>query len=455
MSHFVNEEEIIDQDISTRKKILKLAWPVIIEQSLATITHIVDMMMVGRLGAVAVTAIGLTVQPLLFAQAIGAALSVGTTALVARFIGSGNNKDAGRVLQQSLLSSMVLALIGGIIFFYFAKDIIGLMGAEKQVIEAGTYYLQLVIPGFIFMFISFIITAALRGASDTQTPMKINMFINILNVIGNYILIFGHLGAPALGLRGAAISTSIARFLGAVILIYIIFTEKSVITIVRKNFFKFEPVLLKRIMKIGVPTALEQLVMRVAQIFYVRVVAGLGTLAFAAHQISISAESMSYMPGFGMAVAATTLVGQNLGADQPEKAEESSYEAWKIGSLIMGFMALLFLLIPELLIKLYTDNPEIIRLGARNLRIIAFAQLPMGTQFIFAASLRGAGDTRWVFYSTAISSWIGRFAMAYIFINVFHWGLVGAWLAMAIDWLMRGSMVLYRFWQGKWKKIKI
>ncbi len=449
------KEEIIQQDISTRKKILKLAGPVIIEQSLATITHIVDMMMVGRLGAVAVTAIGLTVQPLLFAQAIGSALSVGTTALVARFVGSGNNNDAGRVLQQSLLFSLVFTFIGGIIFYYFAQNIIILMGGEEEVIAAGTSYLQLVIPGSIFMFISFIITAALRGAGDTQTPMKVNIFINIINVIGNFILIFGYLGAPALGLKGAAIATSIARFLGALILIYVVFKEKNIITLVRKNFFKFNPALLMRIMKIGIPTALEQLVMRVAQIFYVRVVAGLGTLAFAAHQIAISAESISYMPGFGMAVAATTLVGQNLGAGQPDKAEESSYEAWKIGSMIMGFMALLFLLIPELLMKLYTDNPEIIRLGARNLRIVAFAQIPMGTQFIFAGSLRGAGDTRWVFYSTAISSWISRFAMAYIFINIFHWGLIGAWIAMVIDWLMRGSLVFYRFRQGKWKSIKI
>ncbi len=452
---FDGKEDIIQQDISTRKKILKLAWPVIIEQSLATITHIVDMMMVGRLGAVSVTAIGLTVQPMLFAQAIGSALSVGTTALVARFIGAGKSKDAGRVLQQSLLSALLFSLIGGIIFFRFAGNIISLMGAEAQVIEKGASYLQLVIPGFIFMFISFIITAALRGAGDTQTPMKINMLINILNVIGNYILIFGHLGAPALGIKGAAISTSIARFFGAVILFVMIFREKSVITVIRNNFFLPDFDLIKRIMRVGIPTAMEQMVMRVAQILYVRVVAGLGTLAFAAHQISISAESLSYMPGFGIAVAATTMVGQNLGANQPEKAEESSYEAWKIGSLIMGFMALLFLLIPELLMKLYTDNPEIIRLGARNLRIIAFSQLPMGTQFIFAGSLRGAGDTRWVFYSTAISSWVGRFAMAYLFISIFHWGLVGAWVAMVIDWTMRGSMVLYRFRQGKWKSIKV
>jgi Na+-driven multidrug efflux pump len=121
----------------------------------------------------------------------------------------------------------------------------------------------------------------------------------------------------------------------------------------------------------------------------------------------------------------------------------------------MGVMALIFLNFPEYLMKLYTSDPEIIRLGARNLRIIAFAQIPMGTQFIFAGALRGAGDTKSVFYSTAISSWVGRLGMAYIFINIFHWGLVGAWLAMVVDWSMRGSYVFWRFKKGQWKNLKI
>ncbi|MFW5786824.1 MAG: MATE family efflux transporter [Halanaerobiales bacterium] len=448
------KEEIVEAD-STKKIILKLAWPVIAERSLMTLTKIVDMMMVGRLGAAAITAIGLSFQPLLLVQAFAAAISVGTTALVARFIGAKEEKMGGKVLQQSFLIGSVLAVLILSVYYIFAENIITLMGAETKVIELGTLYLKVMAPGLYFMFMSFMIFAALRGAGDTQTPMKINILINALNVIGNYTLIFGKFGAPELGFMGAAIATSGARAIGGMLVISHVFREKSVVKIHTRNFFKVNLSLVKRVLKVGLPAAMEQFVMRVAQIFYARLVAGLGTLSFAAHQVAINTESLSYMPGFGMAVAATTLVGQNLGAKQPEQAEESAYESWKIGAYIMGFMAVIFLVFPEYLVRLYTEDPEIIRLGARNLRIISLAQIPMGTQFIFAGALRGAGDTKSVFYSTAISSWVGRLGMAYIFINVFEWGLVGAWMAMVIDWTMRGSYVFHRFKKGGWKKLKI
>ncbi len=208
-------------------------------------------------------------------------------------------------------------------------------------------------------------------------------------------------------------------------------------------------------MKIGMPAAMEQMVMRTAQIFFVRVVSGLGTVAFAAHQIAINVESISYMPGFGIAVAATTLVGQNLGAEKKDQAEQSGYEAWKLGAMFMGLMAVVFLIFPEQLVRLYSDDPEIIRIGALCLRIAAIAQIPMGSQFIFAGGLRGAGETKSVFYSTAISSWIGRLGVAYILINVFGFGVAGAWIAMVVDWIMRSSYVFYRFRLGDWKDLEV
>jgi len=449
------EQELTNHNESIKSVIFKLSWPVVAEQSLVTITQIIDMMMVGRLGAASITAVGLSVQPLLLAQALGAALSVGTTALVARFIGAGDNNKASKVLQQSLLVAGIMSAVILSLYFIYADKIIRIMGAEPDVLPLGSTYLRIILPGLFFMFTGFMISAALRGAGDTRTPMKINIVINIINVIGNYFLIFGHCGFPELGLRGAALATTIARSLGGALLFWYIFTSRLRLNVLMENFFKIDIALIRRIMRIGLPAAMEQLVMRIAQLLFVRIVAGLGTIAYAAHQIAINAESISYMPGFGIAVAATTLVGQNLGAGQSERAEESAYESWKLGTVIMGIMAILFLVIPEYLIKLYTDNPEIIRLGARNLRIVAFAQIPMGTQFIFAGALRGAGDTRPVFYSTALASWAGRLGATYIFVYIFHWGLTGAWVAMIIDWLIRGSYVLYRFKKGYWKNIKV
>lgn len=440
---------------AVKKLIIKLSWPVVAEQSMATLTNIIDLMMVGRLGAAAIAAVGLSIQPLLLAQALGAAVSIGTTALVARFTGAREAKKGGETLQQSLLASFLFSVIILSVYYLFAGELMTFLGAEPAVVLLGSSYLRLLIPGLLFMFISFIISAALRGAGDTRTPMKVNLAVNLLNVFANYTLIFGNFGAPALGLDGAAIATSLARFVGALTLLFYVFSPKSMVRLRWKGFFRADLTMIKRILKIGIPATLEQLVMRIAQILFIRVVAGLGTVAYAAHQLALNAESISYMPGFGIAVATTTLVGQNLGAKQPEQAEQSTYQSWKLGMMIMGLMALVFLLFPRFLLSLYTDQQEIIKLGAVNLRIIAFAQLQMATQFIFAGALRGAGDTRSVFYSTALSSWLGRLGMAYLFVYFLEWGLAGAWLAMVIDWTIRGSFVFFRFKQGGWKKLKI
>jgi putative MATE family efflux protein len=446
---------IIDEDTSTKKVIFELAWPVIAEQSLATITHIVDMMMVGRLGAAAVSAIGLTMQPVFFSMALASALSVGTTALVSRFIGSNNKQKAASVLQQSVMISIVFSSVFAVFFYFMAPEVLVLMGAEKEVVLLGTGYLRIMTPGFIFMVLGFIVTAALRGAGETKIPMQVNIVINLLNVIGNYILIFGKFGFPELGVNGAALATTLSRSFGGLVLLYITFSSYSVIKLKAKGFFSLDLQLIKRILRVGVPTAMEESVRRLAQMLFVRVIASLGTTAFAAHQIAINAESISYMPGFGIAVAATTIVGQNLGAKNPDGAEKGSFEAWKLGSIIMGFMALVFLVFPEQLIKLYTEDPEIISRGALNLRIIAFSQLPMGTHFIFAGSLRGAGDTKAVFYSTAVSTWIFRLLLGYLLVHTFNLGLAGGWIAMVIDWSVRGSYVFYRFKNGKWKTIEV
>jgi putative MATE family efflux protein len=450
-----DNKAIINEDSSTKKVIMKLAWPVIAEHSLATITHIVDMMMVGRLGASAVAAVGLTMQPVFFSTALASALGVGTTALVSRFTGSDQNEKAASVLQQSVLLSIIFSLVFAAIFYFSAPYLLTLMGGEAEVIRLGTGYLRVMTPGFVFMVLAFIVTAALRGAGETKTPMKVNILVNILNIFGNYLFIFGNMGFPRLGVNGAALATTLARSVGGIILLGLTFSNFSVLKMKLKGFFRFDFELINRVLKIGIPTAMEESVRRLAQLLFVRVIASLGTTSFAAHQISLNAESISYMPGFGIAVAATTIVGQNLGAKNPKGAEKGTFEAWKIGSMIMGFMGIIFLILPEQLISLYTSDPVIISKAALNLRIIALAQIPMGTHFIFAGALRGAGDTKSVFYSTAISTWLFRLVLGYILVHPLNLGLLGAWTAMVVDWTVRGSYVFYRFKKGKWKLIDV
>ena len=436
-----------------RKNILSLAWPVIIEMGLVTLVKILDMIMVGQLGVKALDAVGLTLQPLMLAMIIFRGLSVGTTALVARFIGENRHEQANLTFQQSLLSSTLMA-IG--LYFVAPYILIGMGAKSPEIIQLGTDYVRWLVPGVVFQWVFLVVSAALRGAGDTKTPMFANIIINILNVLGNYFLIFGYWIFPEMGVSGAGLATSIARIVGFIIIIFLVSRRDTILRIRWESFFKFDWSILSRILKIGIPATLEQAVLRIGQTWYTKVVRSLGSVAFAAHTAAINAEAISYMPGWGFSVAATTMVGQKLGEGEKAEAEASGYESLKIGIAIMGFMGLFFLIMPETLMKLYVDmsNPnsqELVRLGARNLRIIALAQIPMAIQFILAGALRGAGYTKPVLYSTMAGVWVGRLLGAMIFIHVFNWGLLGAWIAMCIDWFMRALYVLYLWKKGKWK----
>ena len=438
-----------------RSRVINLAWPVFAELSLQTITQVVDMAMVGHLGAAAIAAIGLSMQPLWLVMSIFMGLSVGTTALVARLVGANNHEEAGHIAKQSLLVSLFISLIVGVAAFIAAPQIIRLMGAEADALPLGISYMRYLVPGYVFMLPAMVATAALRGAGDTRTPMVINLFVNILNVLANYTLIFGHFGFPAMGVDGAGLATTIARIVGAVALVAVLASGRKVIGIPPGRILQFDPEVLKRIVGVGLPATIERVAMSLGMLFYVRTVASLGTVVYAAHVLATNAESLSYMPGIAISTAAATLVGQGLGAKDPEAAEASGWESCKLGALVMGIMGVVFFLFPEAILGIYTDDPEIISLGVVALRVVAFIQIPEAIGFILSGSLRGAGDTRGVFYVTAIGAWAIRLLLAYIFVIHLHWGLLGAWLAMAADWIFRSAMFLARFKGGTWKEIDI
>lgn len=450
------QEEIVDPK-EIRSRIWTISWPVIAEMSLGTITQIVDMAMVGRTdaGSASIAAVGLSMQPFMVAQSVFAAISVGTTALVARFIGAKQERSASDVMRNSLIIAMLLAGLMGVLGFVFARPIIVFMGAQENVVDLGVAYVRYLMPGLALMLAAMMLTGALRGAGDTKTPMKVNILINIFNPILNYVLIFGKFGFPEMGIRGAALATTISRGLGAVILVYLCLAGRAGIKLYTENFWKLDVELIKRVLKVGVPAAAEQLVMRLGQMSYVKIVAGLGMTMYAAHTIAINAESISYMPGWGFATAATALVGQNLGAKRPRAASRSGFEAWKLGCAIMGFMGVVMFVVPHWLMRIYTDEVEVINYGVTCLRIIALAQIPMASSFILGGALRGAGDTRFMMYVSGGAVWLVRFTLALLFVKVLGWGLLGAWLAMAMDWVARSLAAGLRFKGGKWKEIEV
>lgn len=448
-----------DQERLTQKEANAVTWrlaaPTLTEMFLVSLTGMADMMQCGRLGAAAITSIGLTNQPMMLLQSVFQALNVGTTALIARFIGMRRPQSASDTMKQTFYVTILLGVITSLFAGVFASQILVFMGAEPEVVRVGTSYFQVVGYGFIFNAIAMAIAAALRGAGDTRTPMTVNLVANGVNIVGNAILIWGLFGFPKWGVFGAGVATTFSRVFAAVwFMILAVKGEKS-IRLDLKGGYKPDKEILGRIYYIGLPAAIEQLVMRGGQVLFAKIVSSLGTVVYAAHQVAMNILSLSFMPGQAFATSATTLVGQYLGAERPDDAERCAITSRNMGLGVGLFMGVFFVICGKYISFLYTPELDVVLVSALVLKIYAFAQPFQSTQFVLAGGLRGAGDTTYPLYSTALGIWVGRVALGYLFVNVFSWGLPGAWVAMCLDQVARGALIWFRFKSGKWKFIKV
>jgi len=353
------------------------------------------------------------------------------------------------------LSMLVLAIPLSILGLIFTKEIMTLMGAQPDALQVGTNYFRIIMIGFIFQSLNMSISASLRGIGDTKTPMRVNLICNFLNVIGNALLIYGLLGFPELGVTGAGISTSLSQAVACIVLFIFILSGKSIVKINIREKFKFDNKVMYNLVKIGLPASLEQMVLRTGILLFVRIVAGLGTVIYAAHQIALSILGLSFQPGQAFGIAASSLVGRSLGAKSHEKAEAYAKETRRIGSLISTFMAVIFFFFGRQLVGLYSPDPLIIDSASGALRIIALVQPFQASQFILAGALRGAGDTFWPLVATFVGVLLVRVILSYIFVINMGFGLLGAWMAVFIDQFVRWVFVYIRFRTGKWKYVKI
>lgn len=441
-----------------RRAILLLAWPVIVEQILSLLTQIVDSAMLGRLGAEVVAGVSLSFQPMMLAMGIFGGIAVGNTVLVARSIGAGDRETASRVAFQSMLFGAILAVLLVIPGWIYTPKIVSIMGAETEALSSGITYLRWIIPGAPFMLASSIISGSLRGAGDTHTPMYVNAVANILNVFLNWVLIWGNLGAPRMEEAGAALATSISRCVAFLAMIYAANRPKSVVHFEWRGFretLKIDFSLIKRVLTIGIPAAVERIVMSVASILYARTVASLGMVTYAAHVVSLNAESISYMPAFGFSTAASTMVGQNLGANQPHAAKITAVECVKMAAIIMGTMGLMFALFPVSFMKIFTDDARVFPYGYMTMRFLAYMQIPESVGFVMSGALRGAGDTKAVLAITIAGAWGIRVGLTLFLINVVGMGLEGAWIAMSVDWTVRSILMALRWRSEKWQRLKV
>jgi len=444
-----------DQDFGEmRHKILSITWPAFIELVLSTLFGMVDMVMVGRLSPAGIAAIGLTNQPFMLLNAIFAAVNVGTTTLVAWNVGAQNLKKAASVARQVLVVNLILGILLSLLGIYFAYDIVAFMGGNEDTQDLGTIYFQIIAAGLVFQALTMAITASLRGAGETKLPMYYNLGANFFNVFGNYVLIYGKLGFPQWGVAGAAVSTSVSRFLACSFAFYVLFGKKSKISIPLKGDYRPDFGIIKQVFSIGLPAALEQFVLQSGLMLFARTVSGLGTADFAAHQIGLNINGLTFAPSMAFGVAATTLVGQSLGANDEEKAEQYANIVHHLAIFVACMVGVGFLLFSHPMARIYTDDLEVANKAGTVLKIVALAQLGMPTQLSIAGALRGAGDTMFPLYASAFGIWVFRVFAAHLFVNVFHWGLIGAWVALVLDQYTRAAVVYIRYRSGKWKYMK-
>ena len=437
------------------KAVLLLAWPIIVEMLLQSTVGIADTAMVGRIGPEAIAAVGLGNQFVMLLLTVFAAVRTGVTVLVARSIGAQDVAAANRAARQALLITTIFGIFISLVGLIFPEAGYRLLGASDEVIAVGVGYLQWRAVASLFACIIMAITGILRGCGDTVTAMKVNVSVNIINIFFNWVLIFGNLGMVAMGTAGAGAATMLARLIGAVIMLRVLFSGRVGVQVKLSDGFRFDMETIRKMLKIGIPAGIEQALERGAQVFFTIIVTSLGTSMYAAHQVVLKIDSLAFMPGFGFAVAATTLVGQNLGARQPKEAEHTAKVTMYMAIAFMSAMGVLIFIFARPLAMFFTNDDVVITASISAMRLIAFAMPFMAVARVGAGALRGAGDTKYVMFGTAISIWGARLITAYVLVNYFGMGLIGAWLAMFADHICRATIFLIRFLGGLWKNIVI
>jgi len=383
------------------------------------------------------------------------ALNVGTTALVARDFGAKQKDEARKVAGQSLLITLVFGITVSPFIFYFADNILVLMSAEENVVSLGSQYLKIVLSFFIFRLIILTGSSIFRGAGDTKTPMLITLVMNCVNILFNWLLIFGIWIFPRMEVAGAAWATSIAYTIGASLIFYRLFSRKSILTISFKHIVDVNISIIKRVLRISLPATIDASLTQMGYLFFIKIVTMLGTVSLAAHQIAIRIEALSFMPGFALGVATTTIVGQSLGANKPDLARLSMRKNCQIALALMGFFAFIFLVFAKPMASIFHPEQDVLALSAYCVMIAALEQPALAIYIVYAGGLRGAGDTFSPMIVTIVGTLCIHLPVAYVFGIVLEWGLAGIWFGAALDWIVRAIAVYILFRKGRWRTIKV
>ncbi len=447
---------------ATMKIVLLLAWPAILEQIMVTLVQYVDTAMVGTLGSQATAAVGLTATTTwLFGGLFGAA-AVGFSVQVAQHLGAGRSREAQKVTWQGLRFVGLFGILTAGVGVALSFPLPTLLGAEEELHADASLYFRILACAWPCSFGVQMISAILRCAGDTRTPAGLNVLMNLLNVCLNALFIYpagtlAPFGLPlpgmGWGVGGAAIASALSQTVVFLLYLRVLFHKDTPVRVSLRERHRFEKATLLTAWRLGVPVALERILTNGAQILITGIISGVGTVAVAANHLAVTAEALSYLPAFGISTAATTLVGQAVGAGRKELAVRFARLITWLGVLIMTAGGVVLYVFAPQLITIFSRDPEVIDLGARVLRIVAFAEPLFGASIVASGALRGAGDSKWPFLISLATMWLVRVSLSIALVGPL--GLPGVWLAMAAELCARGAVFLVRLYRNRWLEIKL
>lgn len=434
-----------------------MAWPAILESFFVAFAGLVDSLMVSSLGSYAVAAVGLTTQPKFLGLSLFFAANVSISALVARRKGEGKREEANKLFATFLVFVLVMAVLLSVLLVICADPIMRFCGSEELTHDSAVQYFRIIMGGMIFNVIQMGVNSAQRGAGNTRITMRTNLVSNSVNILANYLLIQGHFGFPALGIRGAALATVLGTVVSSFMSIVSVWKKESFISIPMIFAQKIKPRMdaLKNIIKVGYSVFAEQILMRVGFMLTAIMAADQGTAAMAAHQVGMNIMGLSFSFGDGLQATAVALIGYSLGAKQPEQAKEYGKTCRMIGGVISVVLAVVYFFGAGFLMRMFFQEEEIVSVGVSIMHVIIFVVVLQIAQVIYMGCLRGAGDTLYTAVASTVSVTLMRTLGSWFFGYVLGMGIVGIWFGVVADQLSRFLFATFRFRQGKWINIKI
>jgi putative MATE family efflux protein len=440
---------------SIRVAIALLAIPMILELCLESVFAVVDMFFVGKLGANAITTVGLTEASITIIYTLALGLSTGATAIVARRVGEKNIDAAAHAGMQSIILATIVAVTIGITGVIFAPNILHLMGASNEVVKEGTGFTRIMMGGSLVIVLLFLINGIFRGAGNAAMAMKSLWIASLINIFLCPTLINGYGPFPHLGLQGAAIATTIGRGIGVMYQCYHLFRGKSILK-VKASHFKWDLPVISNLVRVSLPATLQFFLQSGSWIVMTMLVATTGgTNASAGYQVAIRNVVFFILPAWGLSNAAATLVGQNLGAKQPERAEKSVLLTTKYNAIFMAGVMLLFLCFASPIISIFTKDPQVRYYGVLSLQIIGSGYVFYGIAMVMMQSLNGAGDTRTPTWINFFCFWVFQVPFGFLLAKTFGLGPVGAFIATPVAETIVAVVAYIYFRKGAWKKVNV